>query len=318
MNLAKRLCEYFRRRFRDLTILIIDSGYSYLGDSAMKKMKSRELLKDIYARFMNDDLLSTGAQVAFFLLLSLFPFLIFLVTLISYVPIVDFQDSMQVLAALMPASAYQILQDIINQTIADRSGTLLSFGMLFALWSSTSGVTSLVRGINRAYDQEETRRSWRIKAVSLYFTLELAVVITVSFILIVLGQILGTRVFHFLGFSDISLEIWIYVRFITVTITSILVFVSFYHNAPNRRLSFREVIPGAVVASLGWISTSIGFSYYVNNLGNYSKVYGSLGGIIALLMWMYLSSISILMGAEVNASLMFTETGGKKPKLRRF
>ena len=284
----------------------------------MKKTESWEFLKDLYARFLNDDLLSTGAQVAFYLLLSLFPFLIFLVTLISYVPIVDFQESMQVLAALMPASAYEILQDIINQTIADRSGTLLSFGMLLALWSSTSGITSLVRGINRAYDQEETRRSWRIKAVSLYFTLELAAVIAVSFILIVLGKNLGTRVFHFLGFSDISLEIWIYVRFIIVAITSILVFVSFYHNTPNRRLSLREVIPGAVVASLGWISTSIGFSYYVNNLGNYSKVYGSLGGIIALLMWMYLSSISILMGAEVNASLMFSKTGGEKLKFRRF
>jgi membrane protein len=284
----------------------------------MKKTESWEFLKDLYVRFVNDELLATGAQVAFFLLLSLFPFLIFLVTLVSYAPMVDVQDSMQVLEALMPASAYQILQDIIGQTIADRSGTLLSFGMLFALWSSTSGVTSLMRGINKAYDQDETRHSLRIKAVSIYFTLELAVVITVSFIVIVLGQKLGTRVFHFLGFSEISLEIWIYIRFIIVTITSILMFVSFYHNTPNRRLSFREVIPGAVVASLGWIGTSIGFSYYVNNLGNYSKVYGSLGGIIALLMWMYLSSISILMGAEVNASLMFTKTGGKKPKFRRF
>ncbi|MFZ2412767.1 MAG: YihY/virulence factor BrkB family protein [Candidatus Cryosericum sp.] len=284
----------------------------------MKKKESWEFLKDLYARFLNDDLLSMGAQVAFFLLLSLFPFLIFLVTLVSYAPMVDIQDSIQILAALMPASAYQILQDIIGQTIADRSGTLLSFGMLLAVWSSASGVTSLMRGINRAYDQEETRRPWKIKAVSLYFTLELAVVIAVSLVLIVLGKNLGTRIFQFLGFSDIFVEIWIYARFIIVTITSILVFMSFYHNTPNRRLSFREVIPGATAASLGWVAVSIGFSYYVNNLGNYPKVYGSLGGIIALLMWMYLSSISILMGAEVNASLMFTRTGGKKPKFKRF
>jgi membrane protein len=284
----------------------------------MKKMKSWELLKDIYVRFMNDDLLSIGAQASFFLLFSLFPFLIFLIVLITYMPMVNFQDSIQVLAAFMPANAYLILQDIVNQTIANRSVTLLSFGMLSALWSSASGVTSLIRGINRAYDQEETRPSWKITAVSLYFTLELAVAITFSLILIVFGKILGTQLFHFLGFSDVSLKVWSYVGYIITLVTTILVFISLYYNTPNRRLKFREVIPGAVVASLGWVIISIAFSYYIDNFGNYSKVYGSLGGIIALLMWLYVSSIIILMGAEINASLMFSKTGLEKLKLRRF
>ena len=284
----------------------------------MKKMKSWALLKDIYVRFMNDDLLSIGAQASFFLLFSLFPFLIFLIVLITYMPMVNFQDSIQVLAAFMPANAYLILQDIVNQTIANRSVTLLSFGMLSALWSSASGVTSLIRGINRAYDQEETRPSWKITAVSLYFTLELAVAITFSLILIVFGKILGTQLFHFLGFSDVSLKVWSYVGYIITLVTTILVFISLYYNTPNRRLKFREVIPGAVVASLGWVIISIAFSYYIDNFGNYSKVYGSLGGIIALLMWLYVSSIIILMGAEINASLMFSKTGLEKLKLRRF
>ncbi|RIE05826.1 YihY/virulence factor BrkB family protein [Candidatus Cryosericum terrychapinii] len=284
----------------------------------MNKMKSWELLKDIYARFMNDDLLSIGAQATFFLLLSLFPFLIFVITLITYMPMINFQDSIQVLAAFMPENAYLILRDIVNQTIANRSVALLSFGMLSALWSSASGVTSLIRGINRAYDQEETRRSWKITAVSLYFTLELAVAIIFSLILIVFGKILGTQIFHFLGFSDVSLKVWNYVGYIIALITTILVFISLYYNTPNRRLKFREVIPGAVVASVGWVIVSIAFSYYVDNLGNYSKVYGSLGGIIALLMWLYVSSIIILMGAEINASLMFSKMGLEKLKLRRF
>jgi membrane protein len=284
----------------------------------MKRTESWRLLKDLYARFVNDDVLSTGAEVAFFLLLSLFPFLIFLMTLVSYVRMVDVQDSLQVLAALMPASAHEILRDIVNETIADRSGTLLSLGVLFALWSSTSGVASLMRGINRAYDQEETRRFWRMKAISLGFTVELAVVIAVSFILVVLGRILGTRIFQLLGFSDVSLEIWNYGMLAIVTITSTLMFMFFYHVAPNCRLKLREVIPGAVVASIGWVAVSLAFSYYANNLGSYSKVYGSLGGIIALLMWMYLSSISILMGAEVNASLMLSRTGVEKVKFKRF
>jgi membrane protein len=267
---------------------------------------------------MNDDLLSIGAQATFFLLFSLFPFLIFLIVLITYMPMINFQDSIQVLAAFMPANAYLILRDIVNQTIANRSVTLLSFGMLSALWSSASGITSLIRGINRAYDQEETRRSWKITAVSLYFTLELAVAITFSLILIVFGKVLGTQLFRFLGFSDASLQVWNYVGYIIALITTILVFISLYYNTPNRRSKFREVVPGAVVASLGWVIVSIAFSYYIDNFGNYSKVYGSLGGIIALLMWLYVSSIIILMGAEINASLMFSKMGLEKLKLRRF
>ena len=284
----------------------------------MRKMKSWEFLKDVYARFMNDDLLSIGAQATFFLLFSLFPFLIFLIALITYMPMVNLQDSIQALAALIPANAYLILRDVVNQTLANRSVTLLSFGVLSALWSSASGVTSLIRGINRAYDQEETRRSWKITAVSLYFTLELAIAIIFSLILIVFGKVLGTQLFHFLGFSDASLQVWNYVGYIIALITTILVFISLYYNTPNRRSKFREVIPGAVVASLGWVIISIAFSYYIDNFGNYSKVYGSLGGIIALLMWLYVSSIIILMGAEINASLMFSKTGLEKLKLRRF
>ena len=281
-------------------------------------MKSWEFLKDVYARFMNDDLLSIGAQASFYLLFSLFPFLIFLIVLLTYMPMVNFQDSIQALAALMPANAYLILRDMVNQTIANRSVTLLSFGMLSALWSSASGVTTLIQGINRAYDQEETRRSWKVSAVSLYFTFELAIAIIFSLVLIVFGKVLGTQLFRFLGFSDVSLAIWSYLGYIITLITTILVFVSLYQNTPNRRLGFREVVPGAVIASLGWVIVSIAFSYYIDNFGNYSKVYGSLGGIIALLMWLYVSSIIILMGAEINASLMFSRMGLEKLKLRRF
>ena len=284
----------------------------------MRKTKSWKFLKDIYTRFMNDDLLSIGAQASFYLLFSLFPFLIFLIVLLTYMPMVNFQDSIQALAALMPANAYLILRDMVNQTIANRSVTLLSFGMLSALWSSASGVTTLIQGINRAYDQEETRRSWKVSAVSLYFTFELAIAIIFSLVLIVFGKVLGTQLFRFLGFSDVSLAIWSYLGYIITLITTILVFVSLYQNTPNRRLGFREVVPGAVIASLGWVIVSIAFSYYIDNFGNYSKVYGSLGGIIALLMWLYVSSIIILMGAEINASLMFSKMGLEKLKFKRY
>jgi len=284
----------------------------------MKNKMSVELLKDLYARFTNDDLLSVGAQVTYFLLLSLPPFLIFLITLLTFTPIVDFQSNIDIIATLMPANVYEILREIINQTIANRSGTLLSFGILFALWSSAHGVAYLIRGINRAYNQEETRPFLKLKAVSLAITLVLTFTIIFSMILIVFGGILGTQFFHFLGFSDIFLTIWSYFRLIIALIAIILVFIFLYYSAPNRRMRFKEVLPGAIIASIGWVIVSFAFSFYANNLGNYTAVYGSLGGIFALLTWIYLSSIIFLLGAEINASLIFSKTGIEKEKFKRF
>ena len=284
----------------------------------MKNKRTLELLRDLYARFTNDDLLSVGAQVTYFLLLSLPPFLIFLITLLTFTPIVDFQSNIDIIATLMPANVYEILREIINQTIANRSGTLLSFGILFALWSSAHGVAYLIRGINRAYNQEETRPFLKLKAVSLAITLVLTFTIIFSMILIVFGGILGTQFFHFLGFSDIFLTIWSYFRLIIALIAIILVFIFLYYSAPNRRMRFKEVLPGAIIASISWVIVSFAFSFYANNLGNYTAVYGSLGGIFALLTWIYLSSIIFLLGAEINASLIFSKTGIEKEKFKRF
>jgi membrane protein len=284
----------------------------------LNKRKYWEFLKDLYSRYNNDNLLSTGAQVTFFLLLSLFPFLIFLINLISFTTIVNLKENIEVLKSLMPSNAYALFHDIINQTVANRSGTLLSFGMLFTLWSSTSGITSVISGINRAYDQEETRPFWKVLIVSLFFTFELAIVIIFSLILIVFGKILGTYLFHYFGFSASFLTIWNSVRLIIAFTTLIIVFISLYYTVPNRRISIKEAFPGSLFTSVGWVIISIAFSYYANNFGNYRNLYGSLGGIIALLTWIYLSSIVILIGAEINASLMFSKIGRKKEKAKRY
>jgi len=275
-------------------------------------------IKDIVSRFIEDDILSAGAQATFYMLLSLFPFLIFVITLVSYTPILDFKDNAEIFATLMPKNAYTIVTDIIEQTVNSRSSTLLSFGMIFTLWSSSSGVSALIRGINRAYDQEEKRPYWRLVGLSLYFTLELVAVIFLSLILIVFGRIMGSHFFVFLGFSDLFVSIWNSVRNIIAYIAIIVVFISLYRKAPNRKIRFKEAIPGAIFASVAWVFISLGFSYYANNLGNYTKVYGSLGGIIVLMMWIYLSIIMILIGAEINASRIYSKYGQIKEKIKKF
>ncbi|MDK2961477.1 YihY/virulence factor BrkB family protein [Acetobacterium sp. K1/6] len=284
----------------------------------MKKDNLIKLLKDLYVRFSNDDLPSVGAQITYFLLLSIAPFLIFLITLISFIPLVDFQSQIEPLYALMPTAASEILNAIIEQTMKNRSGALLTFGVLFALWSASTGVKYLISGVNRAYDQEETRPFWKKSLVSLAITLELSMVIIVTMILIIFGGILGSEVFGFLGFSKTFSMIWNYLRFVIAIFAVMIAFVSIYFSAPSCRLTFKEVLPGAVVATFSWIIVSMAFSFYADNLGNYTAVYGSLGGVIALLTWIYISSIIFLLGAEINASLKFRREGIKKTVLKNF
>lgn len=284
----------------------------------MKKDNLIKLLKDLFARFSNDDLLSVGAQITYFLLLSIAPFLIFLITLITFIPLLDFQSQIEPLYALMPADASKILNAIIDQTIKNRSSALLTFGVMFALWSASTGVSYLIRGVNRAYDQEETRPFWKKSLLSLVITLELSIVIIALMILIVFGGILGSKVFGWLGFSETFTMIWGYLRFVIALLAIMIVFVSLYYSAPSCRLTFKEVLPGAVVAAISWIVVSMAFSFYADNLGNYAAVYGSLGGVIALLTWIYLSSIIFLLGAEINASLKFSKEGIEKTVLKIF
>ena len=276
------------------------------------------LVRELHMRFINDDLPSAAAQVTFFLVLSLPAFLIFLITLISYMPITGFDSQFEILKSFMPINAYEIVRGLIEQILADRSRAILSFGMLLALWSSLKGVASLIRGINRAYDQEETRPLWQKIIVELLFTLQLTGVIIFSLILIVGGKALGVYFFQPLGFSVVFLEFWSNMRIIFVLFTAVLVFTALYRNVPNRKLKFADVLPGAFFAAIFWVAVSLAFSYYANNLGQYASFYGSLGGIIALLLWTYFNSIILLMGAELNAALMFAKTGSHKKRYMRF
>jgi len=276
------------------------------------------LVRELHMRFINDDLPSAAAQVTFFLVLSLPAFLIFLITLISYMPITGFDSQFEILKSFMPINAYEIVRGLIEQILADRSRAILSFGMLLALWSSLKGVASLIRGINRAYDQEETRPLWQKIIVELLFTLQLTGVIIFSLILIVGGKALGVYFFQPLGFSVVFLEFWSNMRIIFVLFTAVLVFTALYRNVPNRKLKFADVLPGAFFAAIFWVAVSLAFSYYANNLGQHASFYGSLGGIIALLLWTYFNSIILLMGAELNAALMFAKTGSHKKRYMRF
>lgn len=282
------------------------------------KNKYKGFPRTIYNRFIYDNIPSKGAEISFYLLLSFFPFLIFIITLISYIPVIHLNLYVDWLSKVMPANAYSVVSYIINRAVSDKSTNLLFISFFITLWSATSGVTAIIKGINKAYDHEETRSYLKIMAISQLFTIEIVLIITFSLVLVVYGDKLSNLLIHFLGFENVFLFFINRMRYIFAIVSIFLLLLSLYMYTPNHRLRVRDVFPGAIVATFGWISASVIFSYYANTYINYRLLYGSIGGIIALLSWLYLSSMVILIGAEVNAFFHFAKTGRQKIKPTRY
>ncbi|MCE3200346.1 YihY/virulence factor BrkB family protein [Paenibacillus sonchi] len=259
--------------------------------------------RQLYQKMKLDDVQGISAQLTYYLILSLFPFLIFIMTLIGYAHI-SVEDKIRDLEQIMPAEAISIIEEILKDVAEGRSQALLSFGMLATLWAASKGINAIIKGLNRAYDIEESRVFWKIRAIAFLATLFIGLVVLLSILLLVLGTWLKTQVFLLIDLPYGFQKIWDLLQYAVPLFVMFLVFTLLYWIAPSRRLTLKEVMPGAMFATLGWIITSILFSVYVNQFSNFTETYGSLGGVMILLIWLYISSIIILAGGEINAILM--------------
>lgn len=272
----------------------------------MKNHRGYQVITDFYLRFQEHEVPALGAQLTYYLLLAFFPFLIFILTLLSYTPITS-EQALYDLSRLLPAEAFKVVKEVVRQTLSSSRQTLLSLGALFTIWASSNGINAVIHGINKAYDEKETRPFWKVRGMAIIFTIGLALVIILAFVLLVLGKQLGQALFAYAGDSALFMKSWQLYRFSIPLLVMLVVFIFFYRYAPNKKIGLRETIPGAVFSSLGWIVTSWVFSFYVNQFGNFTRTYGSIGGIIILLLWLYLSSMVILIGGEINATLSFNK-----------
>ncbi|MEC1673444.1 YihY family inner membrane protein [Bacillus mojavensis] len=259
-------------------------------------------LKELFGRYTLHEGQSKSAELAYFFLLSLFPFLIFMLTLTAYLPI-STDDVLGVVKQYAPGSAMSLIESITHQTLNDRNGGLLSFGIIAALWSASNGMNSIVRSLNHAYEVEENRSFIIVRLTSIFLTIAMVFTILVALLLPVFGRQIGLLAADFVGASDLFLSIWTAIRWGVSPLVLLIVFSALYIIAPNKKLSLRFVMPGALFAAIGWIVVSTLFSFYVSTFTNYSATYGSIGGIIVLMIWFYLSGILIILGGEINALL---------------
>ncbi|AOU00254.1 YihY family inner membrane protein [Bacillus velezensis] len=259
-------------------------------------------IKELFARFSLHEGQSKSAELAYFFLLSLFPLMIFMLTLTAYLPI-SAEDVLGAVDQYAPDSAMSMVKSITEQTLNKRSGGLLSFGIIAVIWSASNGMNAIVRAFNHAYEVEENRSFIIIRLTSIFLTIAMVVTILIALLLPVFGREIGMLAADFIGASGLFLQVWSVVRWGISPLILLIVFTALYIFAPNKKLSLRFVLPGAVFAAAGWIIVSMLFSFYVGTFANYSATYGSIGGIIVLMIWFYLTGTLLILGGEINALL---------------
>lgn len=273
----------------------------------LRDLASFRVLKATVQEFQRDDALGIAAQLAYYLILALFPFILVLVSLLGTFG--SSESASKVLAYLqqvMPEQAYEIIEDFTADIISGQAEApgLFTFGILFTIWASSGAFAALINALNRAYDVQETRPFWKVRGIAILMTLGLSVLILIGVLLLVLGPQIGTAIANVFGLEETFLLVWDIARWPAALFFMMFTVALLYYFAPDVEQPFRWITPGGLIGVLLWVLASVGFNFYVSNFGSYNKTYGSIGAVIVLLLYLYISSLTILFGATLNATLV--------------
>jgi membrane protein len=255
-----------------------------------------------------------AAALSYYFILALFPFLIFLSTVVAYLPLPDFFGQvMGLVARVVPAASMDPLRNLMKDTILSRHSRLLTFGILFTLWSASRGFTSLIDALNTAYDVPETRRYWKTRSLALGLTFSVGCLLVIALALLLVGSSLGVWFTETFG----TRELWPYLRWAVAIGCTILAVDLLYFVAPNVKQRFVSTLPGAVIAVGGWIGLSYLLGIYFHDFSAYNKGYGSLGVALAFSIWLYWTGFVVLIGAQFNAELLQEQNGRLAQEAKR-
>ena len=281
---------------------------------SLRGLSLKELVRRVIAEVQDDNCAGYAAALAYYFLFALFPFFLFLTALLGYLPIPNLMDQiMESLAQVMPEEALSLVQDNVGSLVSQQRGGLLSFGILAALWTSSSAITAISDALNHAYDVEEGRPFWKLRGMAILLTMSLSIFLILSIVLLMFGPQIGGWLADFVGLGRAFEIAWNILRWPVILVLVITAIAAIYYFAPDVEQSWKWITPGSVFAVVLWILVSLGFSYYVNNFGSYDETYGTIGAIIILLTWMYVSGFVILVGGEINAEIEHASAEGKAP-----
>ncbi len=264
----------------------------------------KELGQRVWKEFQDDEISGRGAQLAYYFLLALFPALLFLTALMGLFPVnTSTSTLLQYAERVLPADALGILQRYLDNVVKGSSGDILSLGILGALWASSSGMTAIMDALNVAYDAVETRPFWKVRLVGILLTIGLAGFVILSVTLVVSGGQIAEWLAQFLGLGVLFETAWKILQWPAALAMMLFAMAVTYYVCPDVEQHWRWVTPGAVFAVALWLIVSLAFKLYVTHFGDYNAAYGSIGGVIVLLLWLYLSGVVILLGGEINAEI---------------
>jgi membrane protein len=261
-------------------------------------------LRRLRHRINEDDVFGRAAQLSYYFLLALFPLLLFLISLLGYLAQegTEFRNTLLVyVSTLMPPSAAGLVRTTLDEISAARGGGKLSLGLLAALWAASNGMGAISQTLNTAYDVTESRPWWRVRLVSVLLTVALSILIIAALAIILYGGNIGDALATRYGFGDVFKSVWLVLQWPIALCFVLLTFTLIYNFAPDIRSTERHWLPPGSFVGVGlWLLISFLFRLYLHFFDSYSVTYGSLGALIVLMLWFYLTGVAILIGGEVN------------------
>lgn len=272
----------------------------------MKMKKLRSILTDanlirkhISDKIKDSSLSAYSGQSAYMLMLSFFPFIMFLMALLKYTPLSQDLLSSSV-DVIIPGSFHQLISDLIEEIFQNQSHTLVPITVIVALWLGSKSFLSLIRGFNAVYEIEETRNYFIVRFFSILYTIVFAVLIVALLAVLVFGNTLYLNLKNFFPIPESTFLSIISLRAIISFVLMLFFFTLLYKNIPNRKLRFMDQFPGALLATTGWLGFSYLYSYYVDHISNYTSFYGTMTVIALLMIWLYACMYILFLGGLLN------------------
>ncbi|HXJ22290.1 MAG TPA: YihY/virulence factor BrkB family protein [Polyangia bacterium] len=270
-----------------------------------RKLSPRQFVKEIYREYVHDNVSDSAAILSYYFVFSLFPFLFFLATLTAYIPGVH--QSVGTLLdrarAILPPQAMGIIDQHVHGLISRPRPKLLTIGLLVTLYSASRGVDAVRKALNLAYDVKESRPFWKTEAIAFGMTIGGALLVSLGVTGLIAGGDLGLWLAQRMDIGREYVVAWSWLRWPITAAVIMLCAAMAYYVLPDVEQQFRFITPGSVFGTLVWLAATWGFGFYASHFGSYNVTYGSIGGVIVLMTWLYLSGFLFIMGGEINAIL---------------
>ncbi|MEV7647148.1 YihY/virulence factor BrkB family protein [Arthrobacter sp. NPDC089319] len=276
----------------------------------VKKASWKYILRKTFREFTDDDCTDLAAGLTYYGVLSLFPGLLALVSVLGLVGQAEkTTDAMlSMVEQVAPGQALDVIRQPIEQ-LASSQGAGLAFviGLVGAIWSASGYVNAFGRAMNRIYEVDEGRPFWKLRPVMLLITIVVLLLAVLMMLMLVLSGPVAQAVGSFIGLGEVALTVWNIAKWPLLVIFAVVMIAVLYYATPNvKQPKFRWMSLGALIALVVLALATLGFAFYVGNFGNYNKTYGAIGGVIVLLLWFWLANLALLFGAEFDAE---TERG---------